>query len=316
MNAVFHRRDFLRAAAFSVGSGMMLRASGLRAEEKKVRSHGPWNMFKPDVKTWVERSVMPPPEEKKLTEAIFASTRLENVFYLDIGEHAVVIDSGYHHQAEHHLRNFEKLGRDLKKVRAILATHSHVDHTAGLKRASTLLNAPVVAHKHAKAPIESGDLLRTAAVITELPGWEFEYPPCKIDHFVDERDVLKIGEETISVVHIPGHTPDSVGYVWRDHFFTGDAVFAGGLVGWAHERWLSNYGDHAESMQRLIDGGPEKSGRFYCAHGPAFDYGEHIPAAVKKTLAKLTPIDEDPCNHTPKVARRDTNEKGREISLV
>jgi len=258
---------------------------------------------------------MTPPKGRRINDEIDCSSALENVFYLDLGKHAVVIDSGYDHQIEHHLRNFRALGRDLDKVVGVLATHSHVDHTGGLKQAKETLGVPVVAHREARTPIESGDLLRTAAVIPEVDGWEFDFPACTIDHPVDDGDTIEVGTEQIRVIHLPGHTPDCVGYLWRSHFFTGDAVFAAGLVGWAHERWLSNYSDHAESMQRLIDQ-PVEADKFYCAHGPDFPYDRQaIPSAVLKTLGTLTPIGADPCNHTPRTKRRPPGEPTHVITL-
>lgn len=43
-------------------------------------------------------------------------------------------------------------------------------------------------------------------------------------YFRDDEDV-KLGELSFQVVHLPGHTPDHVGYVFGKAIFTGDSIF-------------------------------------------------------------------------------------------
>ena len=226
---------------------------GSGKEPPKPRSHGPNGRWLKEPEKLIEQLIMPPPKGRQVNEHIFASSQLENVFLIDLGEHSVLIDTGFDHQVDHHLDNLEELGCDLSKIVGILGTHSHVEHTGGLKKARDRLGVPVVAHPNAIKPVSTGDPLQTAAVIPDVKGWKFEYPACPVDETVDQGDVIKIGEHQIHILHIPGHTPDCVGYVWNGHFFTGDAVFGAGLVGWAHEHWLSNYADHADSMLSLIE---------------------------------------------------------------
>ena len=42
-------------------------------------------------------------------------------------------------------------------------------------------------------------------------------------------DRLHFGEETMEVLHVPGHTPCSVAFLWRDRLFTGHTLLAGRL---------------------------------------------------------------------------------------
>ena len=43
-------------------------------------------------------------------------------------------------------------------------------------------------------------------------------------YFKDDEE-FSLGEATCRVVHLPGHTPDHVGYVFGGAIFTGDSIF-------------------------------------------------------------------------------------------
>ena len=48
-----------------------------------------------------------------------------------------------------------------------------------------------------------------------------------VDVYVDDGDSIFIGEEYLSVMATPGHSPCSLSYVWRDRVFTGHSLLAG-----------------------------------------------------------------------------------------
>ncbi len=93
----------------------------------------------------------------------------------------------------------------------VVTTHRHRDHWQAL--------AEVVSRTGA----------RTAAGRDDADGL-----PIAPDELLDDGDVVQVGEVTIEVITLVGHTPGSVALLYRDpaghpHLFTGDSLFPGGV---------------------------------------------------------------------------------------
>jgi len=130
---------------------------------------------------------------------------------------AVVIDANF--EPELMTRLIRERGAT---VRAILLTHTDVDHVAGL---SELLQAlgpvPVAVHDAERDVLVEGKPLRH----------EFAMASPRIDNVVSlmEGQPFQAGSLEFEVLHTPGHSPGGVTLRIGDALFTGDALFAGSV---------------------------------------------------------------------------------------
>ena len=96
------------------------------------------------------------------------------------------------------------------RLERIVTTHQHFDHWQGLPEVFAATGAPVTAH-----PADAGAL-----------------PVTTVD-LVNDGDTVTVGECSLSVIHIVGHTPGSIALLYngpdRPHLFTGDCLFPGGV---------------------------------------------------------------------------------------
>ncbi|MBN2239297.1 MAG: MBL fold metallo-hydrolase [Dehalococcoidales bacterium] len=92
-----------------------------------------------------------------------------------------------------------------KNPKYILMTHNHMDHTMSLVELREKLGVPVVAH--------------------EADSDEFPLTP---DIYLNDGDILDIGEIKLKVIHTPGHTPGCICFLAGKYLISGDTIFDGG----------------------------------------------------------------------------------------
>ncbi|MGA3290201.1 MAG: MBL fold metallo-hydrolase [Candidatus Bathyarchaeia archaeon] len=98
------------------------------------------------------------------------------------------------------------------KVKLILNTHGHSDHTNGDAIFQEKYNIPIYIHKYDASSIE---------------GFNKGKFPANV--LLENGSLIEFGDESLKVIHTPGHTPGSICLLGERLVFTGDTLFAGGI---------------------------------------------------------------------------------------
>lgn len=154
-----------------------------------------------------------------------------------------------------------------------LATHSHYDHTGCFHEFETRVahaaeSRSFFADAARSLRVDSlpasfrayldrvGYGLRSEYLITALPEAGFpleswEQTGASPTWLVDEGDIIDLGDRTFEVLHLPGHSPGSIGLWDADSgtLFSGDAIYDGPLLDELPDSDVETY---VATMERLL----------------------------------------------------------------
>jgi len=150
------------------------------------------------------------------------------------------------------------LGHDPERPRlkTIVTTHQHPDHWQALGAVAGANGSNTAAHPLDAAPL-----------------------PVPPDFLIEHGATLEVGDSTLEIIHLRGHTPGSVAVLYRDpaghpHLFTGDSLFPGGVGKTSSPENFTSLLDDVSS--RLFDALPDNTW-FYPGHGDDSTLGEQKP---------------------------------------
>ena len=166
-----------------------------------------------------------------------------SVYLVDGGEEMVLIDSGAGEGFELIVDNIRSLGLRPDKLKAVIATHSHIDHIGALFRFREEYGVEVIAHELDTEAIETG-------IGSGAEYYGVSYQPCKVDVILrGSEETVGCGHHDLKVIHIPGHTPGSIA-VYLD---AGTRILFGQDVHGPYFLKGSNTGQAKISLRRLAD---------------------------------------------------------------
>jgi hydroxyacylglutathione hydrolase len=152
-------------------------------------------------------------------------------------------------------------------VKAVVNTHAHLDHVAGLPGVINALGVPVFMHRDESAMYEA---VGQQALMFGL------HPPrvVPIHRWLAEGDVINVGNLRGEVMVMPGHSPGHVIVVFKDETppraIVGDVLFQGSIG-----RTDLPGGDHhvmMKTLERFLPMADETI--VYSGHGPETTIGE------------------------------------------
>ncbi len=117
------------------------------------------------------------------------------------------------------LDRVEQLGLSIKYI---VNTHGHIDHIAANRQLKEATQALIAIHRDDAQWLMSdqGDFARMLGVLS--PG-----PPA--DVLLDEGDEIDFGNDSLQVIHTPGHSLGGISLVGDGMVFCGDTLFAMGV---------------------------------------------------------------------------------------
>lgn len=101
----------------------------------------------------------------------------------------------------------------------ILLTHGHFDHIGGCYDFQSKLGTKVFIHK------DDAEMVNKLKEQLRMFGMPAQEEPT-VDGFVEDGEVVEVGELKLKVIHTPGHTKGGVCYVVEDKIFSGDTIFS------------------------------------------------------------------------------------------
>ena len=107
-------------------------------------------------------------------------------------------------------------------LKKILLTHAHFDHIAGVKKLQDRYGAKVYLLEAEKETLEFTDKFIEMYNIPSI-----DVP--KVDVWLKEGDKINVGNVSIDVLHLPGHTAGGAGYLIDNMVFSGDTIFLGSI---------------------------------------------------------------------------------------
>jgi hydroxyacylglutathione hydrolase len=113
-----------------------------------------------------------------------------------------------------------KLRQEGWRLRWLVNTHGHADHTAGNEAWAAETGARIVIHRL------DWEFFRTPAMQAAARAEGFP-PLMRADVLVEDGHRLPLGPGEALVLHTPGHTPGGVCLSFPGHLFTGDTLFVG-----------------------------------------------------------------------------------------
>jgi len=212
-----------------------------------------------------------------------------NVYLIDCGSEALLIDSGVGINTEKIVRNIEKIKKDYNlnsDIRKLLLTHAHLDHSGGSANLKKLLGVKLFVSEVESKYIDDGDEEKIGLIKAKQSGVypkSYKLTPAKVDYRLKDGEEISVGKYIIKIISTPGHSRGSVCFLLKNHekkvLFSGDVIFIGGYIGLQNlpDSSLTEYKTGVDKLKGLaIDS------LFPSHYGFTISYGQyHIDCAIE-----------------------------------
>lgn len=177
-----------------------------------------------------------------------------NCFIIKSGSDAFVVDPAIDEK-----RIIKALEDNTLTLRGILLTHGHFDHIWTAQELRDATGVPLYVHELDNEMLTDG----RKNAYTTFTGGRFTID--EADVLLHEGDKIALGDETITVMHTPGHTRGSVCFDTGDSLIAGDTLFAEGFG--RYDLFGGSFAELKESLKRLSMLAENENRWLYSGHG-------------------------------------------------
>lgn len=141
-----------------------------------------------------------------------------NIYLID---KEVLVDAGTGLFFAQIKENMLEMGIKPEKIKLLINTHRHFDHSGGDKKFRDWTKAKIAIHENEKESLEKGK-----DTLAEYFGAKAR--SITVDKVLRDGDIIKTKHFTFEVLHTPGHSPGSICLYERDKriLISGDLLFA------------------------------------------------------------------------------------------
>ncbi len=199
---------------------------------------------------------------------LYSGSYLSNCFILisegeDNVRHAAVIDPS---SAADSIIDF--IRSQNAQLDMIIMTHGHFDHILSLDELRDISGAPAIIHEN------DAEMLGDGRKNANYFFFRQDFVQRDAERTVKHGDRLTLGNESIEVIHLPGHSKGSIALLGDDFMITGDTLFAEGFGRY------DLYGGDALVLKKSLESlrSYDSNLKIYAGHGESARLGQALRA--------------------------------------
>ena len=150
----------------------------------------------------------------------------------------------------------------------IIMTHGHFDHILSLDKLRDMSGAPAIIHE------DDAEMLGDGKKNAHYFFFRQNFVQRDAERTVKHGDKLTLGNETLEVIHLPGHSKGSIALLGDGFMITGDTLFAEGFGRY------DLYGGDATILKKSLESlkNYDSNLTIYAGHGEGARLGQALRA--------------------------------------
>lgn len=175
-----------------------------------------------------------------------------NCYLVEDDGHYILVDTGRKSKLKSLLNQIKVCGCAVKQIELVIMTHGDFDHTGCGAYFQQNHGIAVAMHRSDAKMVESGDMFYGRASVNRIAKWLvntlFSIKRFTPDILVEDEQSLKAFGIDGKIVHLPGHSPGSIGVLLND-----GSLICGDLFENTKEPVINSILDDAEMAAKSVE---------------------------------------------------------------